>query len=259
MTDDNSLKTQSSSALDPELDFFEPKNLYRTTPDDSHKNRRGGVFNSKHGHYQEYSNEESVSKVGNKQKHTATASLPAEVQFIAKRSVNMSKAYSYTIDPQKKVVEQSHNRESDSASEKCIHNSKRAKCRNKRPLAKDSNDLKVDTRTRIRRSEEKKTEHSVENWDTHTNTSVVHDGNPSTAVHNSIPRDNQTIHPNTNKVHVVTIYPQYFVYTWVLCMVALASFLKLNYLVKTIVLVFMVTCYGILIIHFSSEISQCCG
>ncbi|XP_042869482.1 adenylyl cyclase 78C-like isoform X2 [Penaeus japonicus] len=46
------------------------------------------------------------------------------------------------------------------------------------------------------------------------------------------------------------MYPQYFVYTWVLCMVALASFLKLNYLVKTIVLVFMVTCYGVLIVEF---------
>ncbi|XP_068219097.1 adenylyl cyclase 78C-like isoform X2 [Palaemon carinicauda] len=46
------------------------------------------------------------------------------------------------------------------------------------------------------------------------------------------------------------VYPQYWVYTWVLCMVALASFLKLNYLAKTVVLVFMVTCYTILIIEY---------
>ncbi|XP_050727539.1 adenylyl cyclase 78C-like isoform X3 [Eriocheir sinensis] len=265
--DDNSLKTQSSSAQDLGLNFFEPKNLYRTTADDSRKIIRGDV-NTKHGRYLDYPNEESVHKVGNKQNYVENASLPVEVQFIQKRSVNMSKAYSIlTSDPQKKLVEQSHNRESDSASEKCIHNSKRAKCRTKRPLVKVSNDLKVDTRTRMRRSEEKKksqyndgkTVHSVENRDTHTNASVIHHTHPSTTVHNGIQVDNQTIHPDTKESPVVTIYPQYFVYTWVLCMVALASFLKLNYLVKTIVLVFMVTCYGILIIHFSSEISQCCG
>ena len=41
-------------------------------------------------------------------------------------------------------------------------------------------------------------------------------------------------------------YLQYFVYSWVLCMVALASFLKLNYLTKTIILVVMVFSYGTL-------------
>ncbi|KAG7160380.1 Adenylyl cyclase 78C-like 1 [Homarus americanus] len=56
----------------------------------------------------------------------------------------------------------------------------------------------------------------------------------------------------TDPEHLYCMYPQYFVYTWVLCMVALASFLKLNYLVKTMVLVFMVACYGFLIIKFNS-------
>lgn len=59
-----------------------------------------------------------------------------------------------------------------------------------------------------------------------------------------------TAQPDELKECCRNMYPQYFVYTWVLCMVALASFLKLNYLVKTIVLVFMVTCYGVLILKF---------
>ncbi|XP_047494880.1 adenylyl cyclase 78C-like isoform X2 [Penaeus chinensis] len=59
-----------------------------------------------------------------------------------------------------------------------------------------------------------------------------------------------TAQPDELKECCRNMYPQYFVYTWVLCMVALASFLKLNYLVKTIVLVFMVTCYGFLILKF---------
>ncbi|CAL4104560.1 unnamed protein product, partial [Meganyctiphanes norvegica] len=45
--------------------------------------------------------------------------------------------------------------------------------------------------------------------------------------------------------------PQYFVYTWVLCMVALAGFLKLNYLSKTGVLVFMVTTYSAFVITYN--------
>ncbi|CAL4069359.1 unnamed protein product, partial [Meganyctiphanes norvegica] len=52
-------------------------------------------------------------------------------------------------------------------------------------------------------------------------------------------------------------YLQYFVYTWVLCMVALASFLKLNYLTKTIILVFMVSSYGTLILLATDYQSGC--
>ncbi|XP_064090031.1 adenylyl cyclase 78C-like isoform X2 [Macrobrachium nipponense] len=55
---------------------------------------------------------------------------------------------------------------------------------------------------------------------------------------------------NQQETVMFCMYPQYWVYTWVLCMVALASFLKLNYLAKTVVLVFMVTCYTFLIIEY---------
>ncbi|KAK7017051.1 hypothetical protein SK128_011062, partial [Halocaridina rubra] len=69
---------------------------------------------------------------------------------------------------------------------------------------------------------------------------------------------NQDTQLNLSQTHSISYmmycqYPQYWVYTWVLCMVALASFLKLNYLAKTVVLIFMVTCYTILI-SMNSEI-----
>lgn len=257
--DNNGLKTQLSAAQDSGFDISKTKNLYRTTDGDSHKFTKRDVFNTKHGHYLDYPNKESVHKIENKQTYLENLTLPVAVQ---------SKVYSALLtDPQKRLVDQPLNRGSDSTSENHIYNSKRAKCRTKRPNVKVSNDLKGDTRTRIRRSDEKKhdkynmkNEHSVENWDSRAYTPVVLDVQRFNASDNSFPVINQVTPIDTNEAPVVsTYYPQYFVYTWVLCMVALASFLKLNYLVKTIVLVFMVTCYSILIIRFSSEISQCCG
>ncbi|CAL4081953.1 unnamed protein product, partial [Meganyctiphanes norvegica] len=50
---------------------------------------------------------------------------------------------------------------------------------------------------------------------------------------------------------------QYFPYTWVLCMVALASFLKLNYLVKAIVLMVMVSTYSVVIFVFLDYRPHC--
>lgn len=265
MSNDN-FKTQPSSTHDRGTGVFQTRNLYRTT-DNSHKFKRDGVY-AKHGRHLDYPNEVSVHKVENKQNYLENSTLPFAVEYIQKRSVNMSIAYSTLLTvTQKKVVEQSTNRESDSFIEKGIHNSKGAECRTKRSVVKVPHNVEGDTRTRLRRSDEEKknhyrdvkNEHSLENRGTHTNTSVIHDVHSSATLHNIYQVDNQTVHPHTNESLVVSIYPQYFVYTWVLCMVALASFLKLNYLVKTIVLVFMVTCYGILIIHFRSEISQCCG
>lgn len=42
-------------------------------------------------------------------------------------------------------------------------------------------------------------------------------------------------------------HPEYIVFTWVLCLIALATGLKLYYLVKTFMATFMVCCYAILI------------
>lgn len=42
-------------------------------------------------------------------------------------------------------------------------------------------------------------------------------------------------------------HPEYFVFTWVLCLIALATGLKLYYLVKTFMAMIMVCCYAILI------------
>ncbi|KAK3868218.1 hypothetical protein Pcinc_026384, partial [Petrolisthes cinctipes] len=70
---------------------------------------------------------------------------------------------------------------------------------------------------------------------------------------------NSSVFPELSGLQPCFLYPQYIIYTWVLCMVALASFLKLNYLLKTMVLVFMVTCYGFLIGQFNQEIRMCCS
>jgi hypothetical protein len=55
--------------------------------------------------------------------------------------------------------------------------------------------------------------------------------------------------PNTNNsLYVVAscLLPQYHMYTWVLAMVCLASFLKLNYMMKSAILLVMVIVYTIL-------------
>lgn len=51
-----------------------------------------------------------------------------------------------------------------------------------------------------------------------------------------------------NNLPAFCFYTQYFVYSWILCMVALASFLKLNYWVKICVLLSMVITYCCLLI-----------
>ncbi|KZS05949.1 putative Adenylyl cyclase [Daphnia magna] len=53
---------------------------------------------------------------------------------------------------------------------------------------------------------------------------------------------------SSNNAHVVAscLLPQYHMYTWVLAMVCLASFLKLNYMVKSAILLVMVIVYTIL-------------
>ncbi len=55
--------------------------------------------------------------------------------------------------------------------------------------------------------------------------------------------------PNTNNsLYLVAscLLPQYHMYTWVLAMVCLASFLKLNYMMKSAILLVMVIVYTIL-------------
>ncbi|XP_045130621.1 adenylyl cyclase 78C-like isoform X3 [Portunus trituberculatus] len=223
--DNNSLKTQLSSAQ-PRFGNFQSRNLYRTTYG-TPKYRAGGVYNT--GSF----NGESIHKVENKEYYIENSTLPFTPKYKEKRSVNIST-----------YVRKSVRRENYPVNERSIYYSKKAKCKTKRTLVKIANHLEIETRTRVRRSDELQKkyvdfekEHATENNHMHklTNESVCEFETPT----------------------VASIYPQYFIYTWVLCMVALASFLKLNYLVKTIVLVFMVTCYGILIINFSSEIGNC--
>lgn len=242
MKDNNSFKTQLSSAHEPRFGTFQSRNLYRTTYD-TPKFRAEGVHNIEHRIYLDYINEDSIHKVENKQRYAENSTLPFAPDYKQKRSVNISIVYGkLTVDSQKTVYAgKSERRENDPVSGRSIYDLTRAKCKTKRPLVKVANHLKGGTRTRVRRSDEKqendvyiKNKHATENNDKFKSRS------------------------GTGELPVARIYPdQYFIYTWVLCMVALASFLKLNYLVKTIVLVFMVTCYGILIINFSSEISQC--
>ncbi|GAB0094916.1 Adenylate cyclase [Sergentomyia squamirostris] len=49
-------------------------------------------------------------------------------------------------------------------------------------------------------------------------------------------------------------HPEYIVFTWVLCLIALATALKLYYLVKTLMAIGMVTCYAILILVVFSDV-----
>ena len=45
------------------------------------------------------------------------------------------------------------------------------------------------------------------------------------------------------------LLPQYQLFTWVMAMIALASFLKLNYLIKTAILIVMVCVYTTLMLR----------
>lgn len=245
--DNNSFKSQLSSAHEPRFGPFQSRNLYRTKYD-TPKFRAGGVYNVEHGKYIDYNNEESIHKIKNKQSYAENSTLPFTTEYKQKRSVNISIEYDQVrVNSQKTgYVGKSVRRENDPVSERSIYNLTRAKCKTKRPLVKSANHFKGETRTRVRRSGEKQ-----ENY-------VIVDNKHATENSDKLQGNKQIVaKPGTEELPVARIYPQYFIYTWVLCMVALASFLKLNYLVKTIVLIFMVTCYGILIINFRSEISQC--
>lgn len=229
--DNNGLKTQLSSAQ-PRFGNFQSRNLYRTTYD-APKYKAGGVYNIQHRIYVDYSNGESIHKVENKENYIENSTLTLAPKHKQKRSVNIST-----------YVRESVRRENYPVNERSLYHCKRAKCKTKRPLVNIANHLESETRTRVRRSDEQQENYVDFEKEHTTEKSYMH------KVTNESVCDFET-------TTVASIYPQYFIYTWVLCMVALASFLKLNYLVKTIVLVFMVTCYGILIINFSSEISIC--
>ncbi|XP_071529549.1 adenylate cyclase type 8-like [Panulirus ornatus] len=151
-----------------------------------------------------------------------------------------------------------------------IHNSTSAKVKTRTfPIQlknQKSSSYGNDLRTRVRRHGDKKlikvdidNVHDTAIFDAQVNKSVVYTGQENVDFasfsFDLLNMNNGTASHN-NLTHLepppYCVYPQYFVYTWVLCMVALASFLKLNYLVKTVVLVFMLTCYGFLIIECST-------
>ncbi|KAG0709987.1 Adenylate cyclase type 8 [Chionoecetes opilio] len=245
--DNNGFKTQLSSAHEPRFGTFQSRNLYRTTYDTPKS--RAGVYNVEHRIYLDYIDEDSIHKLENKQSYAENSTLPFAPEYKQKRSVNISiENRKLTVDSQKTLyVEKAVGKEKYPVSGKNFYYSKRAKCKTIKPLVKVANPLGGEARTRVRRSDEK-LGHYVNNIEN----KLVTENNDIFQVNKQI-----TCNSGTDELPVARIYPQYFIYTWVLCMVALASFLKLNYLVKTIVLVFMVTCYGILIVNFSNEISHC--
>ena len=52
--------------------------------------------------------------------------------------------------------------------------------------------------------------------------------------------------PNQSVVKATCLLPQYQIYTWVLAMVCLGTFLKLSYIIKSTILLVMVIVYTIL-------------
>ncbi|XP_053697549.1 adenylyl cyclase 78C [Sabethes cyaneus] len=56
--------------------------------------------------------------------------------------------------------------------------------------------------------------------------------------------------------HTVCVHPEYVVFTWVLCLISLATALKLYYLVKTFMAITMVACYSILILLVFNEVFE---
>lgn len=54
---------------------------------------------------------------------------------------------------------------------------------------------------------------------------------------------NKTLVPEVSCVH-----PEYLVFTWVMCLVALATTLKLYFIIKTLLALLMVTFYALLVI-----------
>lgn len=75
--------------------------------------------------------------------------------------------------------------------------------------------------------------------------------------HDTIPR-----HPHTTLTSLdpyglpVCVHPEYVVFTWVLCLISLATALKLYYLVKTFMAITMVACYSILILLVFNEVFE---
>lgn len=60
----------------------------------------------------------------------------------------------------------------------------------------------------------------------------------------------------TNEYRLPCSHPEYLVFTWVLCLIALATGLKLYYLVKTFMASIMVCCYAILISIMFPEVFE---
>uniref|UniRef100_A0A182QB28 adenylate cyclase n=1 Tax=Anopheles farauti TaxID=69004 RepID=A0A182QB28_9DIPT len=54
--------------------------------------------------------------------------------------------------------------------------------------------------------------------------------------------------PSQPILHASCVHPEYVVFTWVLCLISLATALKLYYLVKTFMAIAMVACYSFLIL-----------
>lgn len=70
-----------------------------------------------------------------------------------------------------------------------------------------------------------------------------------TAVNASLNRGQPSFYHSTPYiVSASCLLPQYHIYTWVLAMMCLASFLKLNYLIKSTILVVMVSVYATLML-----------
>lgn len=60
----------------------------------------------------------------------------------------------------------------------------------------------------------------------------------------------------SNEIKEACSHPEYLVFTWVLCLIALATGLKLYYLVKTFMAAIMVCCYAILISFIFPEVFE---
>lgn len=70
---------------------------------------------------------------------------------------------------------------------------------------------------------------------------------------------NQKVSPNlfhSGSQNTTCSHPEYLVFTWVLCLIALATGLKLYYLVKTFMAFIMVCCYAMLISFIFPEVFE---
>lgn len=211
-------------------------------------------------------------KVRNKRKLSEnTDMLVSEMSGLAKRftdSVSVNSTPSGSVPTNINFITKLISKERDFTIAKKTRNSASAKFETRMfPIHSTnfiSNSYGTDLRTRVRRHGDKKLiKVDIDNYDIQdtTNSDTVNKSELYIGQENvdlasftleHLSMENGTVSPrNLSELELppYCVYPQYFVYTWVLCMVALASFLKLNYLVKTVVLVFMVTCYGILIIE----------